>query len=277
MSVSMGPFLICILCIAFLTSYLYLILYRLDHPYIYGAKVIFVGIAIIFLRMCIPVNFPFTYTIYSKKILLPLAEIFFISIGNSDYMVSDILMLFWLVIAAIRFGKLCLRSFRLRQYLDAYIVTDGDHYSKFFTSVRKYSPKPIRIAVIPYDISPAVSGLLRPTIIFPESFGNFSVDELDYICMHEVNHYKRHNLWMKWVLEVLSCIHWWNPLVYLMKREYALALELTNDHLLTQEHPGYNCIDYSNLILKIAESKDAISHRYSDELTSFVRNLRHQK
>lgn len=271
MSVSIGPFLICILCIAFLTGYLYMILYLLDQPYIYGAKAVFIGIAFILLRMCIPVNFPFTYTIYSKKILLPLAEIFFVSIGNSDYMFSDILMMLWLSIAAIKLGRLCVRSFLLRQYLDAYTVTDDSQYSKLFASIRKYSPKPIRVAVIPYDISPAVSGIFRPTIIFPEYFDVFSADELDYICIHKINHYKRRDLWMKWILEVLSCIHWWNPLIYIMKREYALALELTNDHLLIQEHPCYNCIDYSNLILTIAESKDAVPHRYSDKLTSFVR------
>ena len=58
MDISMGPFITCTLGITFLTVYLYIILYKLDHPYIYGAKVIFAGIAVIFLRMCIPVNFP---------------------------------------------------------------------------------------------------------------------------------------------------------------------------------------------------------------------------
>lgn len=89
--------------------------------------------------------------------------------------------------------------------------------------------------------------------------------------MHEINHYRHHDLWMKWLLEFLSCIHWWNPLIYLMKKEYALTLELANDHRLMREHPDYNCTDYAELILKIAEAANGPTRNTPDGLTAFVR------
>lgn len=271
MDISMGPFITCTLGITFLTVYLYIILYKLDHPYIYGAKVIFAGIAVIFLRMCIPVNFPFTYTIPSRKLLLPLASIVYVDIGKSGYMLSHILMLFWLVIAAVRLAKLYTRSAHLSSYLNVYTVREEDQYKSLFAAVKKHSAKPMNIAVVPQNISPAISGILHPTIIFPKSYERFTAEEMDYICMHEINHYKNHDLWMKRLLEVLSCIHWWNPLVYLMKREYALTLELASDYLLMQEHSNYNSIDYAELILKIARSEITAPLNNSEGLTSFVR------
>lgn len=271
MDISMGPFITCTLGITFLTVYLYIILYKLNHPYIYGAKVIFAGIAVIFLRMCIPVNFPFTYTIPSRKLLLPLASIVYVDIGKSGYMLSHILMLFWLVIAAVRLTKLYTRSAHLSSYLNVYTVREEDQYKSLFAAVKKHSAKPMNIAVVPQNISPAISGILHPTIIFPKSYERFTAEEMDYICMHEINHYKNHDLWMKRLLEVLSCIHWWNPLVYLMKREYALTLELASDYLLMQEHSNYNSIDYAELILKIVRSEITAPINSSEELTSFVR------
>jgi len=271
MSISMGSFITCFLGITFLSGYLYIILYRLNHPFIYGTKIIFVGMTIIFLRICIPVNFPFTYTIYSTKLLLPVAKIFYMSIGSSSYRLFDILILCWLVIAVLKSGKLCIRIIHLNKYLSAYTITEGNQYSKLFASVKKYCPKSIRIAVIPHNVSPAFSGVLYPTIIFPGYFDCFSLEELDYICMHEINHYKNHDLWVKMLLEIISCIHWWNPLVYLMKRDYALALELTNDYFLKNNFPNYNSIYYAELILKVAKLTESSSLNWSNELTSFVR------
>lgn len=270
----MGPFLTCIMGIVFLTVYLYLVLYRLDHPAVLRAKVIFAGIVLIFLRMCVPVNFPFTYTIYSRKLLLPLADIFFKPVGTSGRMISDILMLCWLTVAAVRSGRLLIRTIRLRRYLNAYTVKEEAPYLSLFASVRKYCKKPVRIAVVPHDVSPGITQIIRPTIVFPESYICFSGKELDYICMHEINHYRHHDLWMKWLLELLSCIHWWNPLVYLLKKEYALTLELANDHRLMREYPDYNSIDYADLILKIAEGKSTPAPKDFGGLTAFVRKRR---
>lgn len=231
-----------------------MILYRLEQSFIYGAKLIFIGISIIFLRMCIPLNFPFTYTIYSSKLLLPLAKMVYASLGTSGYRVFDILLLCWLIVAIIKSGRLYVRTVRLRNYLDAYTITNDNKYLKFFEAAKKHCTKPFKIAIVPENISPAVSGILHPTIIFPESCDCFSAEELDYICMHEINHYKNHDLWVKMLLEIIACIHWWNPLVYIMKREYALTLELTNDYLLIQNHQKKYRTNYAELIIKIAES-----------------------
>lgn len=271
MSISLGPFITCFLGIAFLSGYLYVILYKLNHTFIFGVKVIFTGIAIIFLRMCIPVNFPFTYTIYSTKLLLPLAKILYAPIGTSDYRFFDIILLCWLIVAIMKLCRLGLKTIKLHKYLEAYTVTENSKYSKLFTYVRKHCSKPVKIAVIPHNVSPAISGIFHPTMIFPESFHCFSEEELDYICMHESNHDKNHDLWMKALLEIISCIHWWNPFVYVMKKEYALTLELTNDYFLMKNHPNYNGTDYAELILKVAESTSNSSAKLSDELISFVR------
>lgn len=268
---SLGPFITCFAGIAFLTVYLYVVLYGAKHHYIYGAKMIFIGIFIIFLRMCIPVNLPFTYTINSSRLFLPLVELNKATIGLSSYKFLNVGILLVYLAALIRLIILCIRKKRLHSYLDAYTVADRSQCRQLFDIVERHCTKSIRIAVIPRNISPAITGTLHPTIIFPASWDSFSEEELDCICMHEINHYKNHDLWTRLLLDIISCIHWWNPLVYLMRREYALTLELSNDYSLMEEHPDLNYINYADLLLKVAK-KTAGSPKAPAGVASFVRN-----
>lgn len=132
MSVSLGPFITCFITIAFLTLYLYIILYCSRKHYIYGTKTVFIGIAVILLRMCIPVNFFFTYSIYSYKILPRITKPIYTNIRNSQYMIFHIFLLCWLVMAVYKLFKLCIEKMRLHRYVKEYIITDPDKYPNIF-------------------------------------------------------------------------------------------------------------------------------------------------
>lgn len=268
---SLGPFITCFIGIAFLTVYLYIILYHSNHHFIYGAKIIFAGIFIIFLRMCIPVNFPFTYTINSSKLLLHLVELNKAIVGLSNFRLLNMGILLVYSIAIVKLIVLCIHKKRLYNYLDAYTVTDRKQYPQLFDAVERHCVKPISIAVIPQNVSPAITGTLHPTIIFPDTWDSFSTEELDCICLHEIHHYKNHDLWARLLLDIISCIHWWNPLVYLMRREYALTLELSNDYSLMEDRPSLNHLNYADLLLKVAK-KTMPSVKTPAGVTPFVRN-----
>lgn len=268
---SLGPFITCFIGIVFLAAYLYVILYHSNHHFIYGAKIIFAGIFIIFLRMCIPVNFSFTYTIKSNRLLLPLVELNKATMGLSDFEFLNIGMMLIYLIAVIKLIMLFIRRKRLYNYLDEYIVTNRQQYPRLFDAVERHCTKPIRIAVLHQNISPAISGTLHPILIFPDSLDSFSEEELDWICLHEIRHYKNRDLWARLVLDIISCLHWWNPLVYLMRREYALALELSNDYSLMDEHSRLNYLNYADLLLKVAK-KTASSAKTPSGVTPLVRS-----
>ena len=69
MSISFGPFITCFFAIMFLTIYLYIALYHAGSIFQKNTKWLFFGILLIFIRLSVPVNFPFTVSIYSRKLL----------------------------------------------------------------------------------------------------------------------------------------------------------------------------------------------------------------
>lgn len=270
MSVSLGPFITCFITITFLTLYLYIVLYHSGRHYIYSTKAVFIGIAIILLRMCVPVNFPFTHSIYSHKIFLQITKPLYTVIGRSGYMVFHIFLLCWLVTAIFRFFRLCVEKIRLCRYIKEYTVTAPDKYPNIFSSIAGCSTKPINIAVVPHDISPAITGLLHPTLLLPARCESLPQEDLDYICMHEIIHYQNHDLFVKLLMEIVSCIHWWNPFVYLLRREYSLTLELANDFRLINTYSGFNHLDYARLIVETAKSISGSCQDIPGKVISFT-------
>lgn len=64
--------------------------------------------------------------------------------------------------------------------------------------------------------SPAVTGLLRPTLLLPAGFErDFTAAEAHLILQHELTHLKRHDLPLNTLLCVLMALHWFNPLLWL--------------------------------------------------------------
>ncbi len=75
--------------------------------------------------------------------------------------------------------------------------------------------------------SPIMIGFFRPSIILP--VGELKDKELFYIFMHELHHYKQRDMFYKWLVQIVICIHWFNPFVYLLEKEVNKVCELSCD------------------------------------------------
>ncbi|GBF73421.1 putative peptidase, M56 family protein [Paenibacillus sp. 598K] len=101
--------------------------------------------------------------------------------------------------------------------------------------------------------SPMLVGLLRPMIVLP----TIQVPEhtLTLIMKHELIHLKRHDLWSKAVLVAVTCLYWYNPLVYLMARAAADQCEISCDERLLQDADGQLRMQYGEAIIGAARRR----------------------
>lgn len=118
---------------------------------------------------------------------------------------------------------------------------------------QNYSAKPVKIAVVPFPVSPGITGIYNPVLILPE-VDDLSQQELTYIFDHELYHYKKHDLILLLLIDIVCCIHWWNPLVYVLKKWFCLAMEITNDQAIMQGRDSADRLDYASLIIKISKN-----------------------
>ena len=166
--------------------------------------------------------------------------------------VDTLIFSIWFTVAFILLLRLLVQYIRLHHALSAFFVEKEGAYAYLYEFLQEYLAKPIRIALIPEPISPAITGLLHPILIMPDG-QSFSETELKYICLHEIAHYKEHHLWLGFLMEIICRIHWWNPFVQHLKKEFMLFLELSNDFFLIQSNPKFSVTDYAELIVKTAK------------------------
>lgn len=112
----------------------------------------------------------------------------------------------------------------------------------------------VRLVRNPLAATPILIGILRPLIIIPDI--NLSEKQLKNILLHEVVHFKRFDIGIKWLTMIAASLHWFNPLVYFIKREINHACELACDeavikNLNTEEKQAYG----DTLISVVAENK----------------------
>lgn len=252
MSISLGPFLTCFVTILILTVYVYVMMKRSNDFFRGTVKIIFAIIAVITLRMMVPVNFPFTRTIYSSKLLIGLGNIVYANVyGDREILVSDLLLWLWIGVAVILLIRYFYKRVKVRRILEQYVIKDTDtkeYYESFLNDTKIRS---IKIAVIPGEKQAAIFGVIRPIMILPDAV--LEEKTVAHMIRHEIKHYANYDLWLKFFVDLLVVIHWWNPIVYMMRKELSLAFELSNDYMVTKDMSELGKIEYAETLVQAAK------------------------
>lgn len=249
---SPGPVLTCLIVISLLLVFFLL---SIQCGFLYdkaNTRIFFAIISVICLRMTLPVNFPFTYSIYIRDFVRPVMDVLSASIADTPFMVFDCLYGIWATGAVIQLCRFLKAKKVYTDRIREFIITKESSCAYLYDFVQKHSTKPIKIAVVPMPISPSITGIFKPVLILPE-VNDFSQKELTYIFDHELYHYKKHDLILLLLIDIVCCIHWWNPLVYVLKKWFCLAMEITNDQAIMQGRNSADRLDYASLIIKISK------------------------
>ena len=82
---------------------------------------------------------------------------------------------------------------------------------------------------------PLVTGLVRPTLLLPETLP--PEDELAMICLHEMAHCRRGDLWYMLLLEAARAVHWYSPPVHFLVRAARQDIEMACDEAAAENKP----------------------------------------
>ncbi|MEY8576441.1 M56 family metallopeptidase [Oscillospiraceae bacterium 21-37] len=107
--------------------------------------------------------------------------------------------------------------------------------------------KPIELCVNPLVSSPLLIGFFRPCIVLPSA--DIPEKDFRYIILHELTHYKRRDMFYKWLVQITVCLHWFNPLVYLMSQEVTKACEFSCDEAVLAKMGCNHAQDYGKTLL----------------------------
>lgn len=108
----------------------------------------------------------------------------------------------------------------------------------------------------PFISTPMLIGVVKPRIIIPAI--DFNQEQLNNILLHELTHLRRFDIVIKWLTMLSVAIHWFNPVVYLIRREINNACELACDEGVIRNLSNKDKQSYGNtLIYVVSEYKEA--------------------
>lgn len=112
--------------------------------------------------------------------------------------------------------------------------------------------RPVELYENPLAASPMLLGLFRPCVVLPSA----AVAEADFrhTVLHELTHYRRRDLLYKWLVQLTVCLHWFNPLVWVMAREIDRACELSCDEAVLQALAPEERRAYGDTLLRALET-----------------------
>ncbi len=110
--------------------------------------------------------------------------------------------------------------------------------------------RPIRVRTTTLLAAPMMTGLFRPVLLLPGQ--PLSGQPLRYVLLHELTHYKRHDLWYKWFAFFVKALHWFNPLIYLAVRQINESCEISCDLAVTKDMSEEEKAGYMGTILRLS-------------------------
>lgn len=155
----------------------------------------------------------------------------------------------------------------------------------------------------PLIASPILTGFFRPSIILPCHPGSepkkaapadtqrqtistgtpeasngmpeVRKRDLSYIFIHELTHFRRKDMFYKWFIQLILCVHWFNPFVYLLSREVGKSCELACDESVVAGLDDAGKKAYGNTLLASLQTGNAYKNTLASvTLTESARELK---
>lgn len=123
--------------------------------------------------------------------------------------------------------------------------------------------RPVQVRQTDRMVGPLTYGILRPVILLPKSALRLPPERLQYILTHELVHIRHFDALRKLVLAAAVCIHWFNPLVWVL---YILAnrdIELACDEGVVRRLGDSLKSSYALTLLGMAERQSCPTQLYS--------------
>lgn len=175
---------------------------------------------------------------------------------------ASLLAVLWVcgaAVLAILFGAMLIRS---RRVLRGARPVDREPFLAEWLALRRIL-RPLKILRSARAASPLSMGVLRPCIILPEKM-DMSDERFRYILAHEYIHVCRFDMLWKLLALCGVCIHWFNPMSWVMLFLLNRDLELSCDEMVLRYTAGADRAEYAGSLLDMAEQNRSFSliHNY---------------
>ncbi len=117
-------------------------------------------------------------------------------------------------------------------------------------------------------------GFFKPVILCDQKPGTLDAELL--LC-HELVHIKRCDVWWKMLVQCVVMLHWWNPVAWILYRDYERVSEWSCDEIVVQDRTRNEIKRYLYLLIQESMKKEVCGRPYRSWVTGFGSDARKLK
>ena len=213
----------------------------------YGTAVLRFLVICCIVRILLPVEFPKHQYILADNFLYSWIVEHFKFILHPEFrrMVLTILIIIWICGSLFSIFRLLKKSRGVQKVIRDNGCTDYPEAAEVLASIDENCHLPVRICS---GISvPVLAGYFHPAIYFPDY--SYTKNELRYVLLHEYTHWRRRDIWKKLFMNVVCVLIWWNPAVYIIRKEMTQLIEFRCDKTLSKDFSDEEIVNYLDILL----------------------------
>lgn len=222
--------------------------------------------AVTFVRMAFPFEFKFTYTVSDKNVyaaimdvLTPNKDVLFVP----EFTWLNLLVAVWIAVSVVLIIRAIYKYHKAIKILKKTVIEPKPELQAQLDAVAKQCKikSMVKLRISDSISSPVTYGFFKPVVLFSNQ--TFTNEEFNFIATHECCHIKNKDIWIKLLTEIYCGIFWWNPLVYLLKKDLSFCLELRCDKRVTKALDDYERCNYGQVL--VTELKKCYEEENSDK------------
>ena len=230
------------------------------------------------LRLLLPFTIPLPFSLFASAKHLPVVGEYLTAGGvsvprtpavripaatpaSAETAPSEFFSVVWLAVAALMAAYFAVCYVRARRRFRCSSPDNTPAVRQWLAGQRLRRPLEVRQSTL--VSSPLTYGILRPVILLPEDMGRDDEAALTYVLTHEFVHIRRFDAVAKLVFVAVLCVHWFNPLVWVM---YVLAnrdLELSCDERVMDTLGGREKASYALTLINMEETRSRCFSLYN--------------
>ncbi len=165
---------------------------------------------------------------------------------------GKIFIYIWLIVMAIIFLYYIITSIVMRKRIGKEEVKDKKILDILENCKKQMEvEKDIKLIKQDYKEIPCIYGLFNTKILVTDDILEKDEKSLNYILMHELAHFKRHDLVLNKLLIAITTIHWFNPIIWFCFKQVRQDMELKADEMVLSKIKKDEEKEYAKTLVRL--------------------------
>jgi len=169
---------------------------------------------------------------------------------------ENMMLVIWIIGMVLMTLYFVITNMKFSHHISDSIPVRNEHLLELVDKYQSKLKRKVQIRQSQKIASPLTYGVINPIILIPKTLNFKQSNQLEYVFAHEYIHIKRFDCLIKIIATIVLCIHWFNPLVWIMYVLLHRDIELACDEKVLELFGEQSKSNYALTLIDLAEKQN---------------------